>query len=72
MLMKMAKKQMDSMIQEWMLTEMARMLWFKVGEVRVSASIEPSKIINALYVGSKWQDLAPFSTADKSQDTWEF
>jgi hypothetical protein len=53
MLMKMAKKQMDSMIQEWMLTEMARMLWFKVGEVRVSASIEPSKIINALYVGSK-------------------
>ena len=53
MLMKMAKTPMDSMIQELMLTAMARMLWFQAGMGRASASIGPLKIINALYVASK-------------------
>ena len=53
MLMKMVKKQMDSMIQEWMLMVMVRMLWSQAGLEGVSASIELSKITNALFVGSK-------------------
>ena len=49
--MKMAKTQMASTIQEWMLMEMAPMLLFKAGLERVSASIGLLRIIIALFVG---------------------
>ena len=51
--MKMAKTQMASTIQEWMLTEMAPMLLCKAGLAGASANIGLSKIINVLFVALK-------------------